>query len=95
MVPGLRPAIAAAAQNQPTRTETCTLKITGMTCGGCAVSVKMAAKNVKGVSEAKVSYENGRAEVTYDPAKTTPEKIATAITQNSGFKAEPQPSVKK
>ena len=38
--------------------------------------------------------ENGLAEVTYDPAKTTPEKIAKAITENSGFKAELQPSPK-
>jgi len=92
IVPVLTPVTAAA--DQAKTTETCTLKITGMTCGGCAVAVKMAAKKVDGVAEVKVSYENGLAEVTYDPAKTTPEKIAEAITKNSGFKAELQPSPK-
>lgn len=40
-------------------------------------------------------YEKGRAEVTYDPSKTTPEQIANAITQNSGFKAEIEQPAKK
>lgn len=92
LVPVLTPGTAAADQTKAA--ETCKLKITGMTCGGCAVSVKMAAKKVDGVTEAKVSYENGLAEVTYDPSKTTPEKIASAITKTSGFKAELQPSPK-
>jgi len=92
IVPVLTPVTAAA--DQAKTTETCTLKITGMTCGGCAVSVKMAAKKVDGVTEAKVSYENGLAEVIYDPSKTTPDKIVKAITENSGFKAELQPSPK-
>ena len=52
--------------------------------------MKIAAKRVNGVTETKVSYKEGRAEVTYDPTKTTPEAIARAITDNSGFKAEVQ-----
>jgi len=92
VVPVLTP--VTAADDQTKAAETCKLKITGMTCPGCAVSVKMAAKKVGGVIEAKVTYENGLAEVTYDPAKTTPEKITKAITENSGFKAEPPSSPK-
>jgi copper chaperone CopZ len=92
--------LASAAGNQAKqgdskKTATCTLKISGMTCGGCAVAVKMAAKKVDGVADAIVSYENGRAEVTYDSSKTSPEKIAEAITKNSGFKAEIQQPTKK
>jgi copper chaperone len=64
-----------------------TLKVEGMTCGGCAAAVKMAAEKVDGVKEAKVSHEKGTAEVVYDPDKTTPEAIAKAITEKSGFKA--------
>lgn len=64
-----------------------TFKVEGMTCGGCEAAVKMAAKNVEGVKDAKASHEKGTAEITYDPAKTTPEAIAKAITENSGFKA--------
>lgn len=85
----------AAAADQTQKTEKCMLKITGMTCSGCAVAVKMAAKKVDGVADASVSYENGRAEVTYDPTKTTPEKIAKAITDGSGFKAELQTTRKE
>lgn len=68
----------------------CTLKVTGMTCGGCAAAVKSAAKKADGVKEAEVSYEKGLADVTYDPAKTNPKAIAQAITERSGFKAEVQ-----
>ncbi|MBI1872404.1 MAG: heavy-metal-associated domain-containing protein [Acidobacteria bacterium] len=73
-------------QNQ--RTQICTLKVSGMTCGGCAAAVKMAANKVDGVKDAKASLEKGTAEVTYDPSKTNPEAIANAITKNTGFKAE-------
>lgn len=97
IVPAVSTALATAEQKQDEskKIASCTLKITGMTCGGCAVAVKMAAKKVDGVADANVSHENGRADVTYDPAKTTPEKIAKAITENSGFKAELQSSGKK
>jgi hypothetical protein len=34
------------------------------------------------------SARSGTAEVSYDPAKTSPDVIAKAVTENSGFKAE-------
>ena len=80
----------AATADDEQKTAVCTLKVTGMTCGGCAAAVKNAAKRVDGVKDAKVSSEHGRAEVTYDPAKITPKAIAQAITTRSGFKAEVQ-----
>lgn len=64
------------------------LKVEGMFCAGCAVAVQMAAKKVAGVDEVKVSTGDGTAEVTYDPAKTSPEAIASVITENTGFKTE-------
>ena len=73
----------------------CTLKVTGMTCGGCAAAVKSAAKKVNGVRDAQVSYEKGLAEITYDPSKTNPKAIAQGITERSGFKAQVQRSQKK
>lgn len=81
---GIALAPIAAAEE---KTASCTLQVTGMTCGGCAAAVKMAALNVDGVKDAKVSYKEKRAEITYDPAKTNPEAIAKAITKKSGFKA--------
>lgn len=83
---GSNPATADEVQ----KTAMCTLKVAGMTCGGCAAAVKSAAKKVDGVKEAAVSYEKGLAEVTYDPAKTSPRAIAQAITKRSGFNAEVQ-----
>jgi copper chaperone CopZ len=86
------PTVVRAADNQkadkPT-TQTCALKVSGMTCAGCEAAVRMAAKSIDGVKEVKVSYAKSGAELTYDPAKTTPEAIAKVVTEKSGFKAEP------
>jgi Cu+-exporting ATPase len=77
-------------------TETCTLKVSGMTCAGCEAAVRIAARSVDGVSEVKVSYAKGNAEVTFNPSKTTPTAIAKVIMEKSGFKAEPvAPNAKK
>jgi copper chaperone len=83
------------AQNrQAEATKVCTVKVTGMTCGGCEAAVKMAAKQIDGVKSATASYEKGLAEVTYDPAKTTPHAIAKGIAEKTGYKAEAQESKK-
>ncbi len=49
--------------------------------------MKLAAKTVNGVKDCKANYKTGTAEVTYDPTKTTPEAIATVISEKTGFKA--------
>jgi copper chaperone CopZ len=49
--------------------------------------VRRAAERVDGVTEARVSHQDGRAVITYDRLRTDPEAIATAITEDSGFKA--------
>jgi copper chaperone CopZ len=89
---------AVGIQNQEKQkpaTQTCTLKVSGMTCAGCEAAVRMAARTVEGVSEVKASYAKGNAEVTFDPGKTTPDEIAKVISEKSGFKAEPMPAPKK
>lgn len=43
-----------------------TFTITGMTCNGCANTVKKLLTNVKGVHDAKVSLAENTAEVTRD-----------------------------
>jgi copper chaperone CopZ len=67
-----------------------TLTIKGMTCGGCTAGVKIQLKRTQGVTAYEVSFEKGEAEVSYNPAKTTPEKIAASVSK-TGFAA----SVKK
>ncbi len=79
----------AAAQNgKSPATQVVTLKVTGMTCGGCEVAVQHAARKVDGVKAVKANSDRGTAEVTYDPAKTSPAAIAKVITEKPGFKAE-------
>jgi copper chaperone CopZ len=90
--PALRSAVTgegalATASETKIATKTVSLKITGMTCEGCAAAIKIAAKTVDGVSDTVVDYPKSRADVTYDPARTTPQAIAAAITQESGFAA--------
>ncbi len=67
-----------------------TLAVQGMTCGGCVAAVKVQLKRTEGVTAYEVSFEKAEAEVRYEPAKTTPEKIAESVSK-TGFKA----SVKK
>ncbi len=63
-----------------------TLTITGMTCGGCVAAVKVQLRKTDGVTAYDVSLEKGEAEVTYDPAKTDPKRIAESVSK-TGFAA--------
>jgi len=62
--------------------------VQGMHCASCPVTVRIAASRVDGVTEVRVSLEQGRAWVRYDARKTTPAKIALAITE-AGYPASP------
>ncbi len=79
---------AQALQAKPDATKVCTVKVVGMTCAGCEVAVKLAAKQIEGVKATKASYAKGTAEVSYDPGKTAPDAIAKAITRKTGYKTE-------
>jgi copper chaperone CopZ len=50
--------------------------------------VEKTVKKIDGVKLAKVSQPKGTADITYDPAKTTPEAIATIVSRKTPFKAE-------
>ncbi len=67
------------------------LKVSGMSCGACAARVEKAAKKIDGVKSAKVSQPKGRAEITFDPAKTSAEAIAKIIEDKTGFKTAAPP----
>ena len=65
----------------------CALKVSGMTCVGCAGMVERSLLKLDGVTTAKVDYKTGEAQVEFDSKKTTPEKIVAAFNQgNSGFR---------
>lgn len=62
------------------------LPVEGMTCSGCAISVKMALKDLKGIREAQVDVEKGEAAVTYIEGKVTVDQMIRAI-NSTGFTA--------
>lgn len=64
-----------------------TLKVTGMKCNDCRISVENALKAVDGVNSASVSLEKALAEVDYDPQKTNTKALCEAV-DNEGFHAE-------
>jgi len=65
------------------------IKVSGMTCSACSVSVKSALSKVKGVKSAEVSHEKGLATVVYEDTQTNQQRLREAINK-TGFKAEPQ-----
>jgi copper chaperone CopZ len=80
----------ALAAKEPS--QNVTLYVQGMTRGGCAVAVKTALRQIPGVIDARVSYEQHQAVVTYDPAKITPPAIARATEEKlPGYKVGAQP----
>ncbi len=60
------------------------LKVTGMTCGGCAGNVTTALKEIKGVSDVNVSLAAGEAAVKFDERLTSPAQLKSAV-QHAGY----------
>ncbi len=56
-----------------------TLRIEGMTCGGCTLATRKVLERLDGVSKADVSYEEKRAVVTYDAKKVTVAQMIAAV----------------
>jgi copper chaperone CopZ len=84
LLPGLlAPASIAVGGDATTKT---TIAIKGMTCGGCVAAVKVQLERTEGVTGYEVSLERGEAQVSYDAARTTPEKIAESVSK-TGFEA--------
>ena len=67
-------------------TETVELKVEGMDCQGCVKSVTRMLGGVAGVTGVDVSLAEGRARVTYDPAKSNVADMKRAV-ERAGFKA--------
>ena len=66
--------------------ETTTLKVSGMSCGGCVKSVTRVLTELPGVARAEVTLEPGEAKVEFDPAQVTRDAMAKAI-DDAGFEA--------
>ena len=66
--------------------QTLTLKIDGMTCGGCVKSVTKVLENLNGVEKAEVSLENADAIISFDESKIQPAALIEAV-EDAGFDA--------
>jgi copper chaperone len=63
---------------------TITLKVEGMSCGGCVASVTRVLKALPGVSDAAVSLQAGTAQVTFDDSRTGIGAMRAAI-EGAGY----------
>jgi copper chaperone len=66
--------------------ETTTIKIGGMTCGGCVASVTRVLNELPGVVKAEVVLEPGAATVEFDAGKLSRAALCEAI-DDAGFEA--------
>lgn len=67
--------------------KTVTLKITGMTCAGCASHIHTALSKTDGVINDEVKYPGDMAIIKYDASKIS-EKEIIAVIEKTGYKAE-------
>ena len=77
-------AIASAAL--AAEPKTVVLEVAGMTCSLCPMTVRKALERVPGVLDARVDFAATRAQVEFDPQRTTPDALAKAVT-DAGFPA--------
>ena len=64
-----------------------TLRVTGMTCGGCENAVKRAVGQLPGVSSVSASHSEGRVEVSFDDSQVEIEAIKQKI-ERLGYRVE-------
>ncbi len=65
------------------------ITVSGMDCASCVSHVEKAMRGVAGVEACQVSLARGRATARYNPGQTTPEQIASAVTE-AGYPAAPE-----
>jgi copper chaperone CopZ len=59
--------------------ETLTLKVTGMTCGGCENAVKRGLARLEGVGEVTASHAEAKVAIAFDPARVSLDEIKARI----------------
>ena len=64
--------------------ENVTLNVQGMSCQGCVGSVTRVLKATPGVQAVSVQLEPGRADVSYDPSRTSVDDLKRAI-EDAGY----------
>jgi len=79
--------VKASAAQPAKAVEHVTLAVRGMYCPACAKGVETKLMNLAGVREARVSYEQGRAEIVYDSRTVKPEQLEKAI-RDAGYQPQ-------
>lgn len=64
------------------------LKIRGMCCSGCATYIESLVLEIEGITSASVSYDDRKAEIDFDPEKTSTEEIINVIRSSGKYDAE-------
>ncbi len=84
-----RVSASPAAVGTPAVSDTAMLRlaISGMTCGSCATTARLALQRVPGVYRAEVSYESASAVVRYDAAQTSPAQFIQQLEHMTGYRA--------
>lgn len=67
--------------------ESVSISVSGMKCGGCEKNVNTALSAIEGVISVKASHQDNQVDVEFDPAKVDVESIEDAI-EDAGFKIE-------
>jgi copper chaperone CopZ len=80
---GAQPVLA----EQPADTAVVRFAVSGMTCGSCATTARIALQRLPGVYRADVSYDSASAVVRYDPARVNPTQIAQHLERLTGYRA--------
>ncbi len=76
-----------SSASQRPDTATARLHISGMTCGSCPTTARLALQKIAGVSKATVTLDDSLGVVHYDPRKVTPAAIAAELTRRTGYGA--------
>ena len=64
--------------------ESTTLKIRGMTCGGCVASVQRVLNELDGVERADVSLASNEAKIEFDASRVKPADLEAAV-EDAGY----------
>lgn len=64
-------------------TESITLKVEGMSCGGCENAVKNILEGTAGVASAKASHVTSTAEIVYSPNQVSVDQLIAKINEGA------------
>ena len=65
-------------------TETRMLRVSGMSCGHCELSVQEALDELGGVERSRADHKKGEVELTYDRSRVSEEELGKAI-EEAGY----------